>query len=154
MNKALARVDPFGITPFAMNPMSAPGLFDIASDLFAPMGGMLQPLQTQVAGMERSLANMGLRQFAINVVSNDKEYIMTAELPGITKDAIKIEADEDTSTLTISANKTVVEEAPGVKEKQTQPTTTDKWLRSERRFGSVSRCVFRDYVIICTLLTL
>jgi hypothetical protein len=86
MNRALARIDPFSVTPFgALGPVS---LFD------GILGGIEPFLHSNKAALDRSLGRVGLQQFAVNVVETEKEYTLTAELPGVSKEHIKVDIDE------------------------------------------------------------
>ncbi|WP_416198965.1 MAG: HSP20 family protein [Sporanaerobacter sp.] len=74
--------------------------------------------------------NSGIR---VDISENDKEYILEAELPGVSKEDIKLELKDD--VLTISAEK-----KEEVEEKK------ENYIRRERRFGSMSRSFYVDDV--------
>jgi len=65
---------------------------------------------------------------ALDVWETDTELVYAFDLPGVPEDAVKIEVTDD--TLTLSAER--------VRE---QESSTDRFYRFERRFGSFSRAV-------------
>ena len=65
---------------------------------------------------------------ALDVWETDAELVYAFDLPGVPEDAVKIEVADD--TLTVSAER--------VRE---QESSTDRFYRFERRFGSFSRAV-------------
>lgn len=72
--------------------------------------------------------NSGIR---VDIAENDNEYILEAELPGVSKEDIKLELKDD--MLTIS-----VERKEEVEEKK------ENYIRRERRFGSMCRSFYVD----------
>lgn len=73
-----------------------------------------------------ALDNTGLRGFKTDIKESDDEYIVLAELPGVNKDDINIELDENYMTITASNNEIVEEEK-------------DNYIRRERRCGKFQR---------------
>lgn len=65
-------------------------------------------------------------QIKVDVTESDKAYTVQAEMPGVGKDEIHVAIDGNVVTLQAEV-------------KQADSKTTDKTLRSERYFGSVSR---------------
>ncbi len=65
-------------------------------------------------------------QIKVDVTESDKAYTVQAEMPGVGKDEIHVAIDGNVVTLQAEV-------------KQSDSKTTDKMLRSERYYGSVSR---------------
>lgn len=71
--------------------------------------------------------------FKTDIIEKEDKYVIEAELPGMHKDDIELEIDND--RLTISANKT-----QEVKEEE------EDYIRRERRSGSYQRSFYIDNV--------
>jgi HSP20 family protein len=68
----------------------------------------------------------GLASFNADIRETDKEYLIDAEMPGLTKDDIKLSIEDD--VLTVSAEK-----------KEETAEEKGAYIRRERRFGSFTR---------------
>ena len=66
-------------------------------------------------------------QIRLDVVENEKNYVVHAELPGVERDNIHVEIDGDTVAITAEVKN----------ERQTKDG--DKVLRDERYYGTVAR---------------
>ncbi len=62
----------------------------------------------------------------VDIKENDREFIVEAEVPGVKKEDIQVELDDETLTIAIEHKEEVNEEK-------------DNYIRRERRLGSVSR---------------
>ncbi|HPF44432.1 MAG TPA: Hsp20/alpha crystallin family protein [Syntrophomonadaceae bacterium] len=62
----------------------------------------------------------------VDIRENEKEYILEAELPGISKDEVKVEIDED--RITISAQK-----------QEQSDEEKDNYIRRERSYRAMTR---------------
>ena len=67
----------------------------------------------------------------VDVREKDNEYVLEAELPGISKDNISIEAHDNNLTITVAENKIINEEK-------------SNYIRRERKEGSFSRSIYLD----------
>jgi HSP20 family protein len=83
-----------------------------------------------------------------DVVESDKEIAITADIPGMTKEEVKINIDPSTRVMTISGERKheKIEPAPESKDSKEPHTTTQQkstsqqfYRRYERSFGSVQR---------------
>ena len=94
----------------------------------------LASLQTEMGRMLSGLAEGPNRSApsawapAVDVWETDRELVYAFDLPGVPEDEIKIEVADD--TLTISAERERREES-----------SSDRFYRFERRFGSFSRAI-------------
>ena len=81
----------------------------------------------------RPLYGSGLPEMIkVDVKDSKTEYVLDAEIPGVSKDDIKIEVDGDAVTITAEI-------------KQSQDERKDaKLVKSERHYGAVSRTVQLD----------
>ena len=68
----------------------------------------------------------GFPAFKADIRETDKEYIIDAELPGVTKDDIKLDLNEDVLTICVEKSEETKEEK-------------NSYIRRERRYGSSSR---------------
>lgn len=106
---------------------------DTFGDFFGPL---TRPMETP------RFVNMPL-----DIAEHNDRYEITAELPGLNKEDINIELDDNDSTLVISAKReSRLESGSDVKgsaaeksEGKTQEQPGVRWHRTERRFGSVCR---------------
>jgi HSP20 family protein len=66
------------------------------------------------------------RQIKVDIKETENEYIIEAELPGVKKEEISLEINDDLLTISVERN---------------EETTTEKenYIRKERSFGSMSR---------------
>ncbi len=78
--------------------------------------------------MERNFFSQlpSTKQFRTDISEKDGTYFLQAELPGFSKEDIKV--DISSNVLTISA-----------KQEQTENSENENFIRRERRFGSFSR---------------
>lgn len=85
----------------------------------------------------RPLYGSGLPEsIKVDVKDNKTEFLLDAEIPGVSKDDIKIEVDGDAVTITAEI-------------KQSQDETKDaRLVKSERYYGSVSRTVQLDSDVV------
>ncbi|KGP76175.1 heat-shock protein Hsp20, partial [Desulfosporosinus sp. Tol-M] len=61
-------------------------------------------------------------QMKVDIKENEKEFIVEAELPGITKEEVNIEIDEERLTISVQKNEQTDEEK-------------DNYIRKERSFS-------------------
>lgn len=76
-----------------------------------------------------SMSNMELNRFKTDIKENEDKYIVEAELPGIDKNNIDIELEDNYLTITAENNEVVEEEK-------------DSYIRRERRSGKFQRCFY------------
>jgi len=62
----------------------------------------------------------------VDIKENEKEFIVEAELPGITKEEVNIEIDEERLTISVQKNEQTDEEK-------------DNYIRKERSFSTMTR---------------
>ena len=67
--------------------------------------------------------------FSVDVRETDAEYVVEAELPGVSKEDIKLTLSE--SRLTVSVEKD-----------ESKEETKDNYVHRERRLGSMQRCMY------------
>ncbi len=67
-----------------------------------------------------------LNQLKVDIKENPKEYIVEAEVPGVNKEDIIIDLDDDRLTIAIEHKQEINEEK-------------ENYIRRERKFGSMSR---------------
>lgn len=72
------------------------------------------------------LTNTGVNAFRTDIKETENEYIVLAELPGVNKDNINIEVDENYMTIT-AVNDEIIEEEK------------NNYIRKERRSGRFQR---------------
>lgn len=65
----------------------------------------------------------------VDILENDKEYVVEAELPGIRKEEINIDLKYDKLTISVRRNEELNEER-------------DNYIRKERKLGSLSRVFY------------
>jgi len=147
-------VDPFGVrsalhgTPLhAVNRLArvVEGLFDHT------MGrGELTRFPRSLDDVEAGLSHaLGITSIKVDVAEQPKEYTVTADLPGVSKENLKVDLDSERGVLTIAAEKTTTAtsgspsgstaggKAEGGKEAASDGDTT--WHQVERSYGRVSR---------------
>lgn len=73
-------------------------------------------------------------QIRVDVKENEKEYIVEADLPGVKKEEINVELNNDRLTISVSRNEEVNEER-------------ENYIRKERRSGSYCRSFYVENVI-------
>jgi Molecular chaperone (small heat shock protein) len=78
-------------------------------------------------------ANFFGGSFKVDVKETDKAYLITADLPGVEKDAISLTYDNNFLTIAANREETVNEEK-------------ENYLRQERRCGSVTRQFYVENV--------
>jgi HSP20 family protein len=107
--------------------------------------GRGMPGFTELADVERKLA---LKPLSVDVAETNKEFQLSVDVPGIDKDSIKIELDEEDGYINISAEKSLEEPRQASEGKQAsenqgegeQKSQDDvKWHRMERAYGRVAR---------------
>lgn len=119
----------FGLVPSAKNNAvkkdDAFGrLFDIFNEPF--FNSAIAPVQSAMSGFA---------SFKVDVKDLKDSYELTAELPGVNKEDISLSYDN--GYLTISAN---------TQEKKDEKGEDGKYIRRERRCGSVSRSFYIDNI--------
>ena len=102
----------FSLVPFGMNALDRGFWEEFFGDNFVP-------------------AKFG--SFKTDITENEKEYVIEADLPGFSKEAIRLEMADN--RLTISAKKDEVNE-----------DNQDSYIRKERYMGEVSRSFIVDDV--------
>ena len=100
---------------------------DLMSTGFEDFQNMLDDFFAEGFGPDRSLLK---DTFKIDVKEDDKEYMVEAELPGITKEDVDLAIDD--GRLSISVNKEEVKEDKDDK----------NYIHRERRYTSMQRNVF------------
>lgn len=65
-------------------------------------------------------------QMKVDIKENDKNYVIEAELPGIKKEEIGLDLDNNVLTISVERKEEFNEE-------------NDKYIRKERRFGTMKR---------------
>ncbi len=83
----------------------------------------------------REIAGYSGGGFKVDVKENEKDYELTAELPGLTKEDVSL--DYTDGYLTISANKT---------QSKDEGDEKSGYIRRERSFGSMSRSFYIDNI--------
>ncbi|MCX7924057.1 MAG: Hsp20/alpha crystallin family protein [Clostridia bacterium] len=68
-----------------------------------------------------------------DIRETDKEYILDAEIPGVSKEDIKLDLRDNTLTISVEHNEQSSEER-------------DNYIRKERRYGSFSRSFYVENV--------
>lgn len=99
-------------------------LFDIFNEPF--FNSAIAPVQSAMSGFA---------SFKVDVKDLKDSYELTAELPGVNKEDISLSYDN--GYLTISAN---------TQEKKDEKGEDGKYIRRERRCGSVSRSFYIDNI--------
>lgn len=99
-------------------------LFDIFNEPF--FNSAIAPVQSAMSGFA---------SFKVDVKDLKDSYELTAELPGVNKEDISLSYDN--GYLTISAN---------TQEKKDEKGEDGKYIRRERRSGSVSRSFYIDNI--------
>lgn len=74
-------------------------------------------------------------QMKVDIRETDKEYIVEAELPGVKKDEINVEIDENRLTIAVQRSEQVDEQK-------------DNYIRKERRCCSMARSFAVDNILI------
>merc|ERR1711939_57982 len=113
-------------SPMALSfPGSSP-----ASLLDSMMGDFFAPSMHPMMGALSVPSMPSVQMIKVDVSEDDKTYTVSADLPGITKDELKVEVDHDVLCLSVdhSEEKEEDEESQGV-----------KWHRVERRSSYASR---------------
>lgn len=77
---------------------------------------------------------MGDNHMRVDVKENDKEYIVEADLPGVNKENINIELENDRLTISVEKNEEVNVEK-------------ENYIRRERRSGSFCRSFYIENVV-------
>ncbi|MFZ5354247.1 MAG: Hsp20/alpha crystallin family protein [Bacillota bacterium] len=70
----------------------------------------------------------------VDIKENEKEYIISADLPGVNKEEINIDLKYDRLTISVERNEQINEEK-------------ENYIRRERRFGSMSRSFYVENVV-------
>jgi len=76
----------------------------------------------------------GDAQMRVDIKENEKEYIVEADLPGVKKEEINVEINNDRLTISVERNEEVNEER-------------ENYIRRERRSGSISRSFYVENVV-------
>jgi len=77
---------------------------------------------------------MGDNQMRVDVRENEREYIVEADLPGVNKENINIELENDRLTISVEKNEEVNVEK-------------ENYIRRERRSGSFCRSFYIENVV-------
>jgi HSP20 family protein len=111
----------FGIVPFRNNKMQQRGnLFDIES-IFSDFFN------------EPFMGVAGVNSMKADIKETEKEFVVEAEIPGVSKEDIKLELKDDRLTIAVEKNEETKEER-------------DNYIRKERRYGSFSRSFYVENV--------
>jgi HSP20 family protein len=73
-------------------------------------------------------------QIRVDIKENEKEYIVEADLPGVKKEEINVDLNNDRLTISVTRNEEVNEEK-------------ENYIRKERRSGSYCRSFYVENVI-------
>lgn len=92
---------------------------------FGSLSNMLDDFFYDIMPMRQSLLG---DIFKLDIRETDNSYLIDAELPGINKDDVKLELDDD--LLTIS-----------VQHKDQKEETKDNYIHRERRYGTMKRVI-------------
>ncbi|WP_196603539.1 Hsp20/alpha crystallin family protein [Pectinatus haikarae] len=119
----------FGLVPFTKNNVSKKEdafgrLFDLFNEPF--FNSAIAPVQTAMSGFA---------SFKVDVRDLGDVYELSAELPGVKKEDISL--NYDNGYLTIQANS---------KDEKAEKDDTGKYIRRERRYGSMSRSFYIDNI--------
>lgn len=111
----------FGIVPFRNNKIQERGsIFDIDNlfnDFFS----------------DASFGLAGVSPIKADIKENDNEFIIEAEISGVSKEDIKLDLRDDRLTISVEKNEETKEER-------------DNYIRRERRYGSCSRSFYVENV--------
>lgn len=111
----------FGMVPFRNNKMQQrENLFDIES-MFSDF------FNDSFMGLS------GMNSMKADIKETEKEFIVEAEIPGVSKEDIKLELKDDRLTIAVEKNEESKEER-------------DNYIRKERRYGSFSRSFYVENV--------
>ncbi|MGI5902329.1 MAG: Hsp20/alpha crystallin family protein [Desulfitobacteriia bacterium] len=116
----------FGLTPFKKNhPVGRPNFISPWSDFERAFDNFFN----------NSFFSLhdGLGTMKMDIKETDQEYIVEAEIPGVNKEDIKVELDDDLLTIHVQANEEISEEH-------------DRYIRKERRCSSMSRSFYVENV--------
>ncbi|HEX2927376.1 MAG TPA: Hsp20/alpha crystallin family protein [Ruminiclostridium sp.] len=75
----------------------------------------------------------GINSIKADIKENEKEFIVEAEIPGVSKEDIKLDLRDDTLTIAVEQNEESKEER-------------ENYIRKERRYGSFSRSFYVENV--------
>ncbi len=75
----------------------------------------------------------GINSIKADIKENEKEFIIDAEIPGVSKEDIKLDFKDERLTISVEKNEETKEER-------------DNFVRRERRFGSTSRSFYVENV--------
>ncbi|MBB5336318.1 Hsp20/alpha crystallin family protein [Pectinatus brassicae] len=119
----------FGLVPFSKNNITKKGegfdrLFDIFNEPF--FSSALAPMHSAISGFA---------SFKVDVKDLGTAYELAAELPGMKKEDISLSYDNGYLTIQTSATSSNEEE-----------NDDGKYLRRERRYGSMSRSFYIDNI--------
>ncbi|WP_196593049.1 Hsp20/alpha crystallin family protein [Pectinatus sottacetonis] len=119
----------FGLVPFVKNNVMGKDsefgrLFDVFNEPF--FDSAIAPLRTAASNFV---------SFKVNVKDMDDAYELTAELPGIKKEDIKLSYDNGYLTIQAVTNSG-----------QDEKDNNDKYIRRERCSGSMSRSFYIDNI--------
>lgn len=103
----------FNLVPFQRRNRGLVDLDDFFDDFFNNFGRF-------------GLTNTGINTFRTDIKETENEYIVLAELPGVNKENINIEVDENYMTIT-AVNDEIIEEEK------------NNYIRKERRSGRFQR---------------
>lgn len=93
--------------------------YDVLDDFF-----------TEGRGIQR---NLNYDTFKLDIEEKEDEYVLEAELPGVDKEQIKLELEDERLTIAVSR-----EENKDIEEKN--------FIHKERRISSMQRCVYLENI--------
>jgi len=130
--------DFFGGTAFG-----APLTSALTSPLASPLARMLDspfaaplPIPLGTAGL---LESIPLPSMNVDIKQTDTHYILKMELPGVSKDDMKIEVDDDAHTVTITTEQKGDTTEEG--EDTSSDESEDRFLHRERAWGRAQRTI-------------
>jgi len=88
-------------------------IFDEIRRMQDEMDRMFSSIYTKPSLPSKGIKPFNYREPLLDVVDKGKEFLVQAELPGVDKDDIEIDIDDDTLTIKASKKKLVTEEKEG-----------------------------------------
>jgi len=115
----------FGITPFRRN-------HPVSRNFLSPWSDLDRAFDDFFSNAFPSFYN-GFGTLKVDIKETEQEYIVEAEIPGVKKDDIKVELNDDMLTIHVQTNEEINEER-------------DRYIRRERRSSSMSRSFYVENV--------
>jgi len=88
-----------------------------------------------------SLLNIPLPSMSLDVKQTDKSYVLKVEIPGVDRENLNIEIDDDQHAITVSTE-TQKGDTTEEGEETSDEENEDRWLMRERAWGSASRTIY------------